>query len=69
MLDVAGYRARRTATLENLAERTAERVLERRRPIRLEPMSAADRRIIHLTLQDKEEVETVSSEGRNRIGG
>ncbi|HHT70351.1 MAG TPA: protein jag [Firmicutes bacterium] len=63
MLDVAGYRARRTATLENLAERTAERVLERRRPIRLEPMSAADRRIIHLTLQDKEEVETVS-EGR-----
>ncbi len=63
MLDVAGYRARRVATLERLAKRTAERAMERRRPIRLEPMSAADRRIIHVTLQGHPDVET-NSEGR-----
>ncbi|NLG86688.1 MAG: protein jag [Firmicutes bacterium] len=63
MLDVAGYRARRRVALENLAKRTAQRVKERRRSITLDPMPAAERRIIHLTLQDDPEVETVS-EGR-----
>ncbi|MGI6129198.1 MAG: RNA-binding cell elongation regulator Jag/EloR [bacterium] len=63
MLDIAGYRARRTQTLTNLAKRTAERVKDRRRQIALEPMSAAERRIIHLTLQDDPEIET-ASEGR-----
>ena len=63
MLDVAGYRARRTVALENLAQRTAERVKERRRSIALEPMTAAERRIIHVTLQEDPDVETVS-EGR-----
>ena len=63
LVDVAGYRNRRTQTLTNLAKRTAERVKSRRRQIALEPMSAAERRIIHLTLQDDSEVETIS-EGR-----
>lgn len=63
MLDVAGYRARRTVALQNLALRTADRVKERRRSIALEPMPAAERRIIHLTLQEDPDVET-ASEGR-----
>lgn len=63
VLDVAGYRKRRAAALENLARRTAERVKARRKSIALEAMPAAERRIIHLALQDDPEVETVS-EGR-----
>jgi spoIIIJ-associated protein len=62
-LDIAGYRARRVAMLENLALRTGDRVRERGRPIRLESMTAADRRIIHITLQNDDDLET-SSEGR-----
>ncbi|NMA54713.1 MAG: protein jag [Firmicutes bacterium] len=62
-LDIAGYRARRVAMLEDLAKRTAKRVRERRRPVRLEQMSPADRRIIHITLQNEADLETVS-EGR-----
>ncbi|NLY49651.1 MAG: protein jag [Firmicutes bacterium] len=62
-LDVAGYRERRAATLERLARRTAARVKARRRSVALEPMPAAERRVIHLALQDDPDVVT-GSEGR-----
>jgi spoIIIJ-associated protein len=63
LLDVAGYRKRRIASLENLARKTAEKVKARKRSIALEPMPAAERRIIHLALQNDPEVVT-ASEGR-----
>jgi spoIIIJ-associated protein len=60
VIDAAGYRARRTETLEALARRTAERVSATGRPTMLEPMSAVERRIVHEALKDDPEVETAS---------
>lgn len=59
-IDVDGYNEDREGALTELAERTAERVLERGKPVFLRPMSPPERRIIHLTLQDDNEVATES---------
>lgn len=60
LLDVEGYRKRRSETLTNLATRLAERVARTGEPAALEPMSAQERRVIHLALQDHAEVSTTS---------
>jgi spoIIIJ-associated protein len=52
VVDAAGYRARRQATLELLADRVAERVLESGEPEELEPMTAVERKVVHLRLKD-----------------
>lgn len=66
-LDAAGYRRRREEQLVGLAERMAERVRRTRQPITLEPMPAAERRIIHLALADRPDVMTHSvGEGEGR---
>jgi spoIIIJ-associated protein len=52
VVDAAGYRARRQATLESLADRVAERVLESGEPEELEPMTAVERKVVHLRLKD-----------------
>lgn len=66
-LDAAGYRRRREAQLVGLAERMAERVRRTHQPITLEPMPAAERRIIHLTLANHPDVTTHSiGEGEDR---
>jgi spoIIIJ-associated protein len=62
VVDAAGYRERRRATLESLAVRTAERVRETGRREQLEPMTAVERKVVHLRLQDFDGVAT-SSEG------
>ena len=59
-LDSDGYRERRTANLQRLAISTAKKATERGIPIRLEPMASWERRIIHLTLQDSQDVTTES---------
>lgn len=59
-LDVEQYRQRREASLRDMANKVAERVTQTGRGITLEPMSAADRRIVHLTLADREDVSTES---------
>lgn len=59
-IDVDGYNEDREGALKDLAERTAERVMERGKPVFLRPMSPQERRIIHLTLQDDDEVATES---------
>lgn len=61
VLDVGGYRERRREALERLALRMAERARRTRRQVILEPMSAAERRIIHLALQDHPDVRTEST--------
>ncbi|GAB6877385.1 RNA-binding cell elongation regulator Jag/EloR [Thermaerobacter litoralis] len=61
ILDVAGYRERRRQSLERLALRMAERARRSRRPVALEPMPAAERRVIHLALQNHPEVRTEST--------
>jgi len=66
-LDAAGYRRRREEQLVGLAQRMAERVRRTRQPIPLEPMPAAERRIIHLALADHPDVVTHSiGEGEGR---
>ena len=59
-LDVEQYRRRRETSLRDMAHKVAERVAQTGRVITLEPMSAADRRIIHLTLSDSPRVSTES---------
>ena len=60
VIDAAGYRARRAATLESLAQRSAEQASATGRPVELEPMSSVERRLVHEALKDDPEVETES---------
>jgi spoIIIJ-associated protein len=60
VVDAAGYRARRQATLETLALRVAERVRESGEPEELEPMTAVERKVVHLHLKEVEGVGTTS---------
>jgi spoIIIJ-associated protein len=52
VVDAAGYRARREATLEALAVRSAERVVTSARSVELEPMTAVERKVVHLRLKE-----------------
>lgn len=60
VLDAAGYRERRAATLERAAEQAAQDALSFGRPVELEPMSAPERRIVHTYLRDRTDVQTHS---------
>ena len=60
VLDVERYRQRRETSLRDMANKVAERVSQTGRSITLEPMSAADRRIIHLSLADRDDISTES---------
>ena len=59
-IDIGGYREHRRSSLQQLALHLAEQVKLEHRDITLEPMSASERRIIHLTLADHPEVVTHS---------
>ena len=59
-IDIGGYREHRRSSLQQLALHLAEQVKLEHRDIILEPMSASERRIIHLTLADHPEVVTHS---------
>ncbi|GAB4338650.1 MAG: protein jag [Candidatus Abyssubacteria bacterium] len=60
IIDVEGYRERRKETLEALARRLAAKAKSTRREVETEPLSAADRRLIHMALKDDNEVQTQS---------
>jgi spoIIIJ-associated protein len=60
VVDAARYRKRRRATLEALAAQVASRVRSTGERVELEPMSAPERKIVHLRLQDEPGVETES---------
>ena len=60
VVDAAGYRARRRASLDALAVRTAERVLATGDPVELDPMTAVERKIVHVRLKDYPGIETTS---------
>ncbi len=66
-LDTENYRQKRTAALEGLAAKLANKVIKTGRNTTLEPMNAYERRIIHTALQDHELVTTYSiGQGVNR---
>jgi spoIIIJ-associated protein len=60
VVDVAGYRQRRYESLRLLAQRLADQVRSTGSSVTLEPMPAAERRIIHLELKDDPYVTTQS---------
>jgi spoIIIJ-associated protein len=60
VVDAAGYRDRRRRTLEAVAVRSAEEALREGARVELEPMSAAERRLVHERLKDYDGVSTVS---------
>ena len=67
ILDVENYRQRRETSLRDMAAKVASRVAQTNRSITLEPMSPADRRIIHTSLAEHPGVRTESAgEGENR---
>ena len=51
VFDINNYQKEREDYLTALAKNAAYQVLENKKPAELEPMSAADRRIIHLTIE------------------
>ncbi|MDQ3912030.1 MAG: Jag N-terminal domain-containing protein, partial [Actinomycetota bacterium] len=48
VIDSEGYRKRRVEAIQGMAHRAARRVLREKRPFKLPPMSAGERRIVHL---------------------
>jgi spoIIIJ-associated protein len=60
IVDAAGYRERRRATLEALAVRTAQQVCVSGERIELDPMTAVERKVVHLRLKEYDGVETAS---------
>jgi len=60
IVDAEGYRNRREISLRAVAERAAQKVERTRNELVLKPMTAAERKIVHLTLKDHPKVETRS---------
>jgi spoIIIJ-associated protein len=67
VVDADGYRKRRRRSIESLAEEKADRAVELGRTVRLRPMPAHERRIVHITLRKDDRVATESvGRGRDR---
>ena len=62
VVDAAGYRERRRSSLEDMADRASSDAVQTQRPVSLEPMTAVERKIVHVHLAEREDVVT-SSEG------
>ncbi len=60
VVDAAGYRARRAASLEAVARRSAQRAAALNDRVELEPMTAIERKIVHEALKDDPDVQTAS---------
>lgn len=67
IVDVAGYKSRRSRQLRQLAVRMADQAIQQKRVVTLEPMPPNERRIIHMTLRTRTDVTTKSvGEGDSR---
>ena len=67
VVDVQQYRERRQLALTRMAERMAQKAIQRNKPVILEPMPAHERRIIHMALRNSDKVYTNSvGEGDRR---
>jgi spoIIIJ-associated protein len=60
VVDAAGYRERREGVLRRAADRAVSEALDFGRGVELEPMTAAERRIVHTYLRDRTDVQTHS---------
>jgi spoIIIJ-associated protein len=61
VVDTENYRSRREESLVRLAQRLGEKAKRLGRPVTISPMSAHDRRIIHLALQEDKTLHTRST--------
>lgn len=52
VVDAGGYRDRRRTALEGMAERAAARVRTSGSPVALDPMTASERKVVHLRLRE-----------------
>ena len=60
VVDAEGYRTRREVSLKALADRMSQKAARESTPVQLKPMTAAERKVIHLYLKDHPRVETAS---------
>lgn len=60
VVDINNYRGRRIQYLESLAHRAALEAKETGQNVELPPLSAFERRVVHLALQEDDSVETES---------
>ena len=69
IVDVGNYKEKREKTLEELAEKNAQRVIKTKKSVTLDPMIAYERKIIHTKLQDNDKIKTFSKgeEPRRRV--
>ncbi len=68
-VEINGYKKQKEEKLKKLANKMADNVMRFRKPIRLEPMSAYERLIIHTELAKRNDVETesIGEEPRRRV--
>lgn len=69
IIDIDGYRERRDDNLRKLAQKMARQAVTSGRRQTLEPMTASERRIIHLELRESAEVttESIGEEPRRKV--
>lgn len=69
IVDAGGYRKEREERLKGLAQRAIDKVRFLAQPIELPPMSPHERRIIHLTVSEQEDVlsESVGEDRERRV--
>lgn len=60
IVDAEGYRGRREEALQRLAKRTADQVRKSRGSRLLEPMNPFERRLVHTTLNEMDDIDTKS---------
>ena len=64
IVDVEGYRHRRRQKIEDIARHGAERAARQHSIVKLRPMTAYERRVVHVALRDDQRV-TTASEGED----
>jgi spoIIIJ-associated protein len=60
VIDADGYRERREEELREQGDRAADEVIRTSRAVELDPMPAAERRVVHEHLRERGDVETFS---------
>jgi len=60
VVDVERYKERKRQKLREYAERMADKALSTRRPVKLEPMTPRERKIVHDALKDIDGVDSMS---------
>src|SRR5690606_34132125 len=60
VVDAEGYREKRAEVLRDLARRVAQKAKSQGKRTAFDPMSALERRVVHMALADDDEVETIS---------